>query len=152
MAVRGSDESAASFISAVCKHSTGSVDASTSSCISPPSLMSVGVLKRSYFLNVTPSFSGENSFPCVLQPCLDPEDGDSKLLRSAGNDLALDTLSYGGRLVSPFCCCPHPVKTRYHHHHHHHHHHPCCHLYAVYYSYISETNHLSILYSAAAVL
>ena len=105
------------------------VHISASSYISPPFLLSIGTLKPSYFLYVTPSFSGENSFPCVLQQCWDPEDGDIKLLRNAGNDLALDTISYGGRLVSTFCFCPHPVITRYHHHHHHH---PCCHLYAVY--------------------
>ena len=37
----------------------------------------------------------------------------------------------------------------YHHHHHHHHHH---HLHAGYLYYVPETNHVSRVYSVAAVL
>jgi len=102
VAVRVSDEPAASFVSISCKQSEGSVHVSTSSCISPPFLPSAGVLIASYFFSVTPPFVGENSFLYISQHCLYPEDGDSKLLRNVGNNLALDTTSYGGRLVSPF--------------------------------------------------
>ena len=42
-----------------------------------------------------------------------------------------------------------PLHYCYYYHHHHHHHHPWYHLYA---GYIPETNHISRVYSVAAVL
>jgi hypothetical protein len=40
----------------------------------------------------------------------------------------------------------------YYHHHHNHHHHPCYHHYARYLQLHTQTNHVSTVYSVAAVL
>jgi len=56
------------------------------------------------------------------------------------NPICLYSISSSG------CDQPH------HHHHHHHHHHPCFNLMQGIYNCISETNHVSRVYSVAAIL